>query len=170
MRHLILTGFMGVGKSTVGPLLASRCNLPFIDSDQQFEKEFKLPPASYIRRFGISPFRRWEKQFLRKMLLQEPHVLATGGGMVLEETNLKWMLTKGYVVWMDVPLPLLLQRCLEKNDSRPMLPSPLNLENLEKLFRERKPFYTKCNLRICNAFEAPEKVANQIYQRYKGIN
>ena len=169
MKHLILTGFMGVGKSTIGPLLASRCNLPFVDSDFQFEKEFKLSPSSYIHRFGIAPFRRWEKQFLRKTLLQEPLVLATGGGMVLQEPNLKWMLVKGYVVWMDVPLPLLLQR-LGKKGSRPMLPSPLNLENLENLFWTRKPFYKKCNLRMCNAFESPEKVANQIYQRYKGMS
>lgn len=166
MKHLILTGFMGVGKSTVGPLVASQLKLPFIDSDQQFEKEFGLHSSSYIRRFGIRAFRKWEKQFLRKILNKQSLVLATGGGMVLQKINLNRMNSKGYVVWIDVPLPLLLAR-IKNAASRPLLPTPLTLKHLREIFQERRAFYKKCHLKVSSTFEKPEKIANQICQHYR---
>ncbi|MBI5299308.1 MAG: shikimate kinase [Deltaproteobacteria bacterium] len=166
MKHLILTGFMGVGKSTVGPLVASQLKLPFVDSDQHFEKEFGLHSSSYIRRFGIRAFRKWEKQFLRKILNKQTLVLATGGGMVLQKINVNRMNNEGYVVWIDVPLPLLLAR-IKNTDSRPLLPTPLTLKHLREIFQERKDFYKKCHLKVSSTFEKPEKIANQICQHYK---
>lgn len=169
MQHLILTGFMGVGKSTLAPLIASHLGRLWLDSDRKFEKESGLHPSAYIRRFGVAPFRKWESRFLKEIPDHPPLVLATGGGMILNDTNRRWMRAKGCLIWLDAPLPLLLQR-LEKKRLRPMLPVPLTLANLQRLFRERRPFYRKCHLKIGHAFEGPEKVAIQVCRRYKEWN
>src|SRR3989338_6665154 len=94
--HIILTGFMGVGKTTVGQLLANRLGRPLIDTDQKLEEQTGMPVGPYIRRFGLQAFRRWENRLLNLAFGSESAVIATGGGAVLSSLNRKRMLQHGW--------------------------------------------------------------------------
>lgn len=166
MSSIILTGFMGVGKSSVGQLLASGLGRSFVDADIFFAEQTGLAPTFYIRRFGIKSFRKQEKHFLRLILASPPGVLSTGGGVVLESCNRHLLLSRGVVVWLYAPLPLILVR-LNKKILRPMIPRPFSLTRLKALYEVREPFYRKCHFKILNAFATPKEVAIQVADRYK---
>lgn len=166
MRHLILTGFMGVGKTTIGKLLASHLNRPFVDLDDFFQIQTGLKPKAYIPRFGEKAFRKLEKVFLRKVLLGGPVVLATGGGVVLDPQNRRWMLARGFVVWLKTPLKLLLIR-LRNSNPRPLLPHPFSFENLKKMYQARLPFYQQCHFSIVNNNRQIKVVATMVLHQYR---
>lgn len=166
MRPLVLTGFMGSGKSTLGRIISLELKGKFIDADTFFAKHSGLAPPFYIRRFGIRSFRRLEKHFLRHIFAKNPQVISTGGGVVLDKMNRRLLLHSGFVVWIHTPLPLTLAR-LNKRVLRPMIPRPISLDPLKKLYLARKPFYKQCHLKVFNVFKPPKEVAIQIIHRYK---
>lgn len=167
MKHLILTGFMGSGKSTIGKIAASILKIPFVDLDQVIATQTGLTPAQTITRFGEKAFRRIEKRFLKKILSGKVSVLATGGGVVLDRQNRQWMRQKGFVVWLKTPLLFLLKR-LNRGKDRPLLTKPLTRKALKKIDQERLPFYRQCHYSVSNAFRPSKDVAIQIAEKYKG--
>ncbi|MDP2599209.1 MAG: shikimate kinase [Deltaproteobacteria bacterium] len=168
MKPIFLTGFMGSGKSTVGRALAAQLGRSFLDADAFFAQETGLEPTFYIKRFGIDPFRKSEKIFLRKILANPPGILSTGGGAVIDPLNRSLLMQKGFVVWIYSPLPQVLAR-LNHRPLPPMLTKPITLENLQKLFDFRKPFYQKCHLKVTNHFKNPQEVAKEIVEVYATI-
>lgn len=168
MEHLILTGFMASGKTTIGALAANLLGQTFVDADAALACETGLKPAAYIRRFGENAFRRQEKIFLRRLFSDtacDPFVLATGGGMMLDSANRRLLLRKGFVVWLDTPPPLLLNR-LRPGRDRPLLPAPFSLQALTSLYNDRTPAYAKAHCRIFNNFAPPKFVAIAVVAKY----
>jgi len=165
MKHLILTGFMAAGKTTIGSLLGPELKLEFVDCDDEVFKETGLQVPAYIRRFGVKPFRKIEKSVLKRVLKGSPVVLATGGGAMLDRENRRLILSQGFCVWLDTPLSLILKRFGNKN-RRPLLPKPFSVEKLNSFFQARKSFYRHCHLRVVNTFDSPQKIAMQIIKEY----
>ena len=165
MKHLILTGFMGSGKTTVGKILAPSLKLPFIDLDAVIKKESGLFSHATILRFGEKAFRKIEKRCLRKILTGPACVLATGGGAMLNRQNREQMLAQGFVVWLKISSKLLLPR-LKNGLSRPLLPKPLTQKNLKKIMGQRLPFYRQCHFSVANGFRPAKDVANLISRQY----
>jgi len=168
MKHLILTGFMGSGKTTVGKVLASSLNLPFVDLDAVIKGESGLFSDAYILRFGEKTFRKIEKNCLRKILTGPACVLATGGGAVLDNQNRQRMLHQGFVVWLKTPSRLLLPR-LKSGHSRPLLPRPLSQKNLKKILDQRLPFYRQCHFTLSVANRSPKELAILIMNQYRKL-
>lgn len=169
MNHLILTGMPASGKTTVGKIAAVEIGLPFIDADHVFEKEMGLPPGTYIRRFGEERFRFHESRLLRSLVNENPAVIATGGGVVLKPMNRSLLQQSGFVVWVDVPAPMLLLR-LQENFDRPLIEEPPTYSEVERILEERKPFYQKCHYRVENAYVPPKRVALEVVQHYNKWN
>ena len=165
MKPIFLIGFMGSGKSTVGRLVASAIELPFVDIDTLFAAKSGLPPHLYIPKFGIGAFRQWEKKILREVLSDSSAVIATGGGVILDRGNRHLMKREGVIFWLETPLPLLLSRLGDKN-LRPLLPRPFSMSALEKLYQERLPCYRQCHYRVQNNFKTPKEVAKEIVEIY----
>lgn len=159
-KHIILTGFMGVGKSTVGPRVAERLGLPFIDLDADIARATGLACDFYIRRFGLEAFRKWERRLLTHALRQPPLVLIPGGGIVLDMDNRRQILQKGVVVWLKAPKRVLLERL--HNEVRPLLTEKDRSEQIEQLLKDRWPYYQECHHSIETAFLNPDQVAEQI--------
>src|SRR5699024_386752 len=100
-KRIALTGLRGSGKSTVGPLLAEKLGLPFIELNNEVEKRAGLSLGTLFSVYGQGGFRRFERQCLDEVIAAYPElVLATGGGIVVEPSTYELLLHSFYCVWL----------------------------------------------------------------------
>lgn len=139
--HLVLVGMMGVGKSTVGRILARRLRRPFVDTDALLEQRAGRSVREIITTDGECTFRDLEAAVLADALTAaEPAVVAAAGGVVLREDNRRLLRERaGKVVWLSAPLEVLLAR-VRAGRHRPLLDDD-PAATLERLERERDPLY-----------------------------
>jgi shikimate kinase len=159
-RKLIyLLGFMGVGKSTVGELLALKLRWPFIDLDATIEAGQGTTIREIFENAGEPFFRQIEHAALVEAARSEPAVIALGGGTFVQEPNFEHIHeTGGTTIWLDCPLEELRQRCADKND-RPLFRDPASFA---QLFEQRAPYYQRANFRVSTAGCDPHDVVEQI--------
>ena len=139
--NLVLVGFMGCGKTTVGKHLAQTCRLQFVDLDEVIVQAAggRSIPEIFAAE-GEPGFRRRESEALRSLLGREGMVVATGGGIVSADENLPLLRSLGCVVWLDADMEDMWQRvCANRN--RPMLHVENPRAEAERLWRERRPRY-----------------------------
>lgn len=146
-RTIALVGLMGAGKSTVGRRLAEKLGRDFFDSDTEIEKAAGLSISDIFAIHGEADFRRGEQQVLRRLLDQEPHVLATGGGAYLNEETRELMREKAITVWLNADLETLWKR-VKKRQTRPLLARPDAKDVLTELFVTREPIYKLADLTV----------------------
>lgn len=159
--RVFLTGFMGSGKTTVGRLLSERLELPFIDLDREIELRAGMSVRQIFEHGGEALFRRLEQEALAGALARPEAVIATGGGTVTVEENLRLLEASGVSVWLDPPFSVIAERigALGKED-RPLFAT--ELQALE-LYRRRLGAYHRADLRLAvEPDERPEEVAARI--------
>lgn len=163
-RHLYLAGFMGAGKSSVGPILARALARPFIDLDREIERREGRPIAGIFAREGELHFRRLERDALRRASGGREAVIALGGGALASAAG-RARVARGFSVWLDAPLAALKERCRRPGEpERPLLLVP---GSFERLYRERRPLYARCDLRVAAGKGDPEIVAARILDRLR---
>jgi shikimate kinase len=142
IKRIILTGFMGAGKSTVGRLLATRLGWNFLDLDAHLEARTSTTIPQLFERHGEAHFRRLESSALASALRLNSTVLALGGGTPESLTNrLLLEQTPGtFVVFLNAPFPTLFDRCVLQDITRPILADPTAAE---ARFAARQPLYTR---------------------------
>jgi shikimate kinase len=148
LRRLVLTGFMGAGKSTVGRLLAARLNWSFLDLDAHLESRTNATIPQLFERHGEAHFRRLESSALASALGQNNTVLALGGGTPEELTNrlLLEQTPATFTIFLDAPFPTLFDRCMLQDIARPVLEDPAAAQ---LRFTRRHPHYRRlANLTI----------------------
>ena len=138
--NLYLIGPMGAGKSTVGRRLARSLGLRFVDLDQVIESESGSSIALLFELQGESAFRERESAALAHVSEFEGIVLATGGGSVLAEANRQRLAERGFVLYLEAPIELQLER-LARDHSRPLLRAPDRAQRLRDLATQRNPIY-----------------------------
>src|SRR5688572_17904314 len=121
-RNVILTGFMGSGKTTVGRRLAARLGWRFADLDRMIERRAGLPVGEIFRRRGERAFRRLEHRVIRSLARRRGWVIAAGGGAPTYAPNRPWLKAAGLRLWMRVPVDTLARR-LRNGGRRPLLAS-----------------------------------------------
>ena len=138
---VVLVGFMGAGKSTVGRALASRCGLPFVDCDAVIEREWGAIEAIFARE-GEPAFRELEQEVVVRVLdeaLSSPAVVALGGGAVASDAVRERLAAFAHVVWLDVPLEESWRRAgAGESAARPLA---RDREAFARLFGQRRPLY-----------------------------
>jgi shikimate kinase len=139
-RMLVLVGPMGAGKSSVGRLLATRWNLPFLDADTEIERRAGASISRIFERDGEAAFRMLERDVLTDLLAGAAGVLATGGGAVVDAGNRERMRARGCVVHLHVGVEAQLRR-LECDRSRPLLARPDRAAVLQAMATQRTPLY-----------------------------
>ena len=142
LRRIVLTGFMGAGKTTVGRMLAAHIGWTFIDLDQHIETRTGLSVPEIFALHGEPHFRRTESSALASALTRPNVILALGGGTPELLTNrLLIEQTPGTVtIFLDAPFPTLFDRCVLQEISRPVLAEPALAQ---ARFLERHPFYRR---------------------------
>jgi shikimate kinase len=162
LRRLVLTGFMGAGKSTIGRLLAARLNWTFLDLDAHLESRTNATIPQLFERHGEAHFRRLESSALASALGQNHTVLALGGGTPEELTNrlLLEQTPATFTIFLDAPFPTLFDRCMLQDVARPVLADPTAAQ---LRFQKRHPLYRRlANLTIATADQTPEQTVEAI--------
>lgn len=160
-RRIVLTGFMGSGKSTVGPLLAARLGWRFIDADDVIVAKTGVPIAEIFARHGEPHFRELEGETIAQLAAEEGLVLALGGGAI-ETEAIRTLLTAGegtLLVHLEVQLATTLARCGGTEGTRPVL---ADHANLAKRYERRIPLYRTAHISIAVDNLTPERVADSI--------
>ena len=160
-KNLVLTGMMGVGKSTVGKKLAKKLGLKFVDVDQLIEKKEKVRIKDIFENKGENYFRKIEKQITLDVLKNKNLLIALGGGAFLNSSIRKEIKNSCISFWLDLNIKILSTR-LKNVRKRPLLDKD-NLEgSINRIYSERKKIYSESDYRIkiksTKANEAIEKI------------
>jgi shikimate kinase len=159
-----LIGMMGSGKSTLGAELAAQLRRPFFDTDALVEQVAGCSIAQIFAEQGEAHFRELETQVLAQLSGYTRLVIATGGGIVLRPKNWSY-LHHGLTVWLDVAPELIWQRLSRDPGQRPLLQAPDPQAALQRLMREREPFYAQADVRVPIQSETSlSQLAQQVWQ------
>jgi shikimate kinase len=141
-RNLVLIGFMGCGKSTVGRKLQAMLGYPLLDTDHLIEACAGRSINEIFAAEGEPAFRAMESEVLAELAsqTQERRIIATGGGIVTRAENRELLRKLGFVVWLRAPVATLLQR-VARNQERPLLHTADQRGRVESLLAERTPLY-----------------------------
>jgi shikimate kinase len=140
LGNIILIGFMGSGKSSIGRLLARLLGGRFVDTDQLIIKSAGCEIAEIFARDGEEHFRELETAALESLRGKIGLVIATGGGIVLRPENLKVLRELGFVVWLTASEDVIFAR-VSRNRKRPLLHTPNPRQTVSDLLTARKPLY-----------------------------
>jgi shikimate kinase len=147
-RSIVLTGMMGVGKSSIGRRLATRLGIPFVDADAEIEKAAGMSIADIFARHGEADFRSGEQRVIARLLEGGPQVLATGGGAVMNADTRALIKTKGVSIWLNAEFDVLMRRISKRKHERPMLQTADPAATLRELLAAREPFYALADLTV----------------------
>jgi shikimate kinase len=162
---VFLIGYRCTGKSTVGRLLAERLGWAFLDLDEVLEERQGQTIRSLFERHGEAGFRRMESALLEETCRLRQHVIATGGGAILDPKNRKCLRMSGKVALLAAD-PRTVWHRLQNDpataDRRPNLTQG-GLEEIEQVLRLREPFYRECaDCTVDTANRSPDEVASLI--------
>lgn len=162
--NILLTGFMGAGKTTVGKKLAKRLGYFFIDTDSEIEKEQGCSITEIFKYGGEECFRDLETDILQKLQTKQNLVIATGGGMVLRNENRSLMQSLGTRVYLKVELQELMRR-LKKDKKRPLLQKSKPEEHILEMLQQRKSIYEEAECIIDTTDLSPHQMVTEIIRK-----
>lgn len=159
MKAIYLTGFMGAGKTSIGKELAKTLELPVIDTDEFIEEKVGKTIRSIFNESGETVFRTYEREYLQQ-LPTDNVIITTGGGIVIQEENRKWMKLHGLVIYLHCDFHIILER-LKTDTKRPLLDFQ-QIHNTASLFERRLPLYKEAHYTINTSHKTIEDVVNEI--------
>lgn len=168
-QNIILTGFMGTGKSTVGRLLAVALGREFVDMDTLIEQREGRPIARIFADSGEAYFRQLEADLCHELAARADLVIATGGGALVTEANLRAMESSGLVICLDCAPTTLWQR-IGQSEDRPMLAErdESRFARLAALLEQRAPAYSRIKHHVDVTDLSPEEAAKRICESANG--
>ena len=165
-KNLVLLGMMGVGKTTLGKLVAKNQGLEFIDTDANIENKNSMTINEIFEQKGENFFRLEEKKEILNLLSKQDCVIALGGGAFMDKTIRESVLKNAISVWLDIDLKILNQR-LKWNQKRPLLKKYNNQKKLNELHEQRKNIYQLANHKIVCDKLNKENIVNRIIRLYE---
>lgn len=161
-ENIILTGFMGTGKTVVGKRLAARLKMGFLDTDSIVEQATGLAVPEIFRKYGEERFRMEEYLAVGKAAAARNCVIATGGGVVLNPENTRRLRDNGYIVLLEARPEVIAGR-VRASGVRPLLEKKGDLtEGITALLQERAPYYQNYDLRIDTSDMAIDEIIARI--------
>jgi shikimate dehydrogenase len=161
-KNILMTGFSGSGKTSIGRLLAEKLGYLYFDTDKLIEERENLSINEIFRKNGETYFRCVETEVLERLCQIRNAVISCGGGTLCNSENFKIAQMSGFIVWLHVPL----DKCLNRIDVKykPMLNSR-SMEEIENLYNERKILYCiSSDFLVANTGEPSKAVENIIYE------
>lgn len=164
--NIVLIGFMGTGKTTIGKELARCLKKPFFDSDQEIEEMMGMSISEIFAKFGEPFFRSKENIIVKKLAEYEDCIIATGGGVVLNPANIKLLKEKGIIVCLTAQPAVIYERV--KNDTNlPLLQNGDMYQAILRLMKQREGLYHCADVYIDTSDGDYDRVVEQIALYYK---
>ncbi len=171
--NIFLIGYRCTGKTTVGRSLAKRLERLFFDTDLELVKEQGIKISEIVNKKGWAAFRDIEKRVIQCVCERDNQVVATGGGAVLDEENVKRMKERGLLVWLRADIKTIEKRIIKDNttqDFRPALTSKGSVDEIREMLLARNPFYERAmDFFVDTDFMDIEAVSDTIIQNLKKI-
>ena len=161
ISNIYLVGFMGSGKTTVGRLLSKKIGFLYIDLDKKIEKNEGLSISHIIQRFGEERFRELESELLSTISIDDCNVIATGGGIVIKDTNWDYLNKSGVVIYLKADIDQLWDR-VKKSNKRPLLRVENPYLKFKELFNSRETLYLKADLTIDTSKKSVNTVVDEL--------
>ena len=157
-KNLVLTGMMGVGKSSIGQSLGKRLKMSFIDIDKIIENEESASIKDIFENKGEDYFRLLEQKVTIDRIKSKNSVIALGGGAFINDKIRELVLRNCISFWLDLSTSILLSRISDQK-KRPLLNKPNLKETLETIYQKRKGIYALANFKInCDKINKAELV------------
>jgi shikimate kinase len=163
MKNIILTGFMGTGKTTIGKALSERLHMRLVDVDAEIESAEKMTINDIFRVYGESRFRETETAMIKKLSQEKNIIISTGGGAVLRDENMKALRENGLVFCLDASVETILERT-GRSEDRPLLKVENPREKISELLAYRRPFYEKAGIMIDTDGKTPLEIVREIME------
>lgn len=169
--NIILIGFMGSGKTSLGIRLSYKLKQPFLDTDKEIERINDKTIKEIFSAEGEESFRRMETDYIRGLLDKNvtDHVISTGGGTPLRDENMEILKELGVVVWLRITPDTVFDR-LKNDTNRPLLQTEDPASTIERLLEFRNPLYEKCSDVIIDVDNKPvERIMDEVFTKSAGV-
>ena len=165
-NNLVLIGFMGTGKTSLGKMLANKLGCAFVDLDQKIEADNNMSIPDIFKTFGEAHFRRLERNAVNEVAQRRGIVIATGGGTVKDPNNVQALKENGIMICLTTSVDELLNRTAAQGE-RPVLDSHHKNQGdrraaIEKLLNDRQQFYDQADYKIDTTDWSPLKLVDDI--------
>lgn len=164
-KNIVLCGFMGSGKSTIGRALSEKLGMRLIDTDTYIENKEGMTISEIFKRHGEEYFRNAELDVCRELSTLRNCIISTGGGTLLKDDNVAAIKKGGTVYFLDVSPNTVLSR-LKHDTTRPLLQRGDKEKAVNDLMKQRLPLYKQAADYIINAEEPPRRVCAKIMEIY----
>ncbi len=145
--NIVLFGFMGTGKSAVAQVLARRMNLRWVDMDREIETQQGMSVEKIFEKHGEKFFREQERFLVQELIKQDGLVVSTGGGVVLDEANIRDFLAWGCCICLNANSQVIFERTRHRQD-RPLLKDKDPMMKIQELLKSRESYYLKIPIQI----------------------
>ncbi len=162
--NLVLAGFMGTGKSTIGRIVAARLGLAFVDTDTEIERQAGRTIAQIFAQDGEATFRRLEAQVCQEIAARRDQVIAVGGGALLDDGTRQAFAQTGLIVCLMASLDEILRR-VGDDPARPLFST--DRERLMALYTRRAAHYASLPHMIDTTTRTPAQVAGEVIDLWK---
>ena len=167
-ENLYLSGFMGVGKSTIARVLALRLGWDFVDTDHWIEQKTGKKVSQIFQESGEKYFRDLEKKAIAELSRHSRQVIALGGGVLNQKENLETVRASGILIYLEASVECLLERLKTSYDRRPLLKNSTDLrKTILELLEIRIPIYEQATWKIPTDGKEPEDIAALISDRMR---
>jgi len=161
-KPIIIVGMMGVGKSTIGKILAQSLDKEFYDIDDNIEKKYKMKIYKIFEYYGEKKFRDIEYKEIKSIQKNCNAVIATGGGAFTNKKNISILNMIGLTLWLDASPFIIIERLKKNASNRPLLKEVDIEKYINNLLIKRNPYYAKANLTIVSNQISKNEIKNKI--------
>lgn len=159
--NIVLVGFMGTGKTTIGKLLAEKLRLDFIDTDDLIVKVHDKVISEIFLHLGEEAFRQTESDVIKSISKEKGQVIATGGGAIVKGENFNFLAATSHIICLKAQPESILQR-VNKNNDRPLLDNADKLKEINTLLEKRADSYDKAHFFVYTDVHSQEQVIDKI--------
>lgn len=168
--NIALFGFMGVGKSAVGRILADRVGFTFVDLDDEIVKRKGKTISAIFEEEGEASFREVEKKVTKEYAFREHQVIACGGGTVLDDDNLNRLRASSTLILLTADPKIISNRVAANGETRPLLSVDNRLRRIDSLLKSRHPRYIRAADFVVDVSDGtPEEIAEDIILSLEGL-
>ena len=165
LKNIVLVGFMGVGKTTIGKRVSAKLKIDFYDTDEAIFRCEKIPVHELLAKKGAKYFEGAQRFAVSTLAQNEGVLISTGGDTVLDPFNLEALKKNGILFWLDASPETIYQNTRYSIHKRPGLKTA-SLDDISRMIEERKPFYEQADVRISVDHDSIDAAVKTIVEEY----